>query len=151
MLPRHHRPARAEGPVKTNRSPLRAASLVVALLSGCASAGGTAGVFDIGSVWYKHPTTGEVKECGGGFYPGVQIRRYNCGKQRIAEGFIEVEKCKAVRPGTLCVTDAEVERTERGDGSSVADRLQELKRLHEQRLITDEEYETKRRQILDRM
>ena len=49
---------------------------------GCGSAGGTAGVLDIGSVWYKHPTTGDVKECGGGFYPGVQIRRYYCGKQR---------------------------------------------------------------------
>jgi Short C-terminal domain len=35
--------------------------------------------------------------------------------------------------------------------SSVADRLQELKRLHDQRLITDEEYEAKRRQILDEM
>jgi hypothetical protein len=41
-------------------------------LSGCASAGGTAGIFDSGSVWYKHPTTGDVKECGGGVYPGVQ-------------------------------------------------------------------------------
>ncbi len=39
------------------------------LLGGCASAGGTAGVFDSGSVWYKHPTIGDVKECGGGFYP----------------------------------------------------------------------------------
>jgi len=82
--------------------PARRASLVVVLLLvGCASAGGTAGNFDIGSVWYKHPTTGEVKECGGGFYPGVQIRRYNCGKRRLAEGLVEVEKCKAVRPGTL--------------------------------------------------
>jgi hypothetical protein len=35
--------------------------------------------------------------------------------------------------------------------SSVADRLQELKRLHDQRLITDEEYEAKRRQILNEM
>ena len=35
--------------------------------------------------------------------------------------------------------------------SNVADRLQELKRLLDQRLITDEEYEAKRRQILDRM
>jgi hypothetical protein len=47
------------------------------LLPGCASAGGTAGVFDIGSIRYKHPTAGDVKECGGGFSPGVQIRR--CG------------------------------------------------------------------------
>ena len=129
---------------------LGVASLVVVLLSGCASAGGTAGIFDIGSVWYKHPTTGEVKECGGGFYPGVQIRRYNCGKRRLAEGYVEVEKCKVAQPGRLCVTDEEVEgSTTRG--SSVADRLQELKRLHDQRLITDEEYEAKRPQILDRM
>ena len=33
--------------------------------------------------------------------------------------------------------------------SSVADRFQNLKRLHDQHLITDEEYEAKRRQILD--
>ena len=26
-----------------------------------------------------------MKECGGGFYPGVQIRRYNCGKSLLAE------------------------------------------------------------------
>jgi hypothetical protein len=65
---------------------------------GCASAGGTAGVFDVGSVWYKHPTTGDVKECGGGFYPGVQIRRYNCGKRRLDEGYAEVEKCKGPSP-----------------------------------------------------
>jgi hypothetical protein len=44
---------------------------VVVLLAGCASAGGTAGVLDIGSVWYKRPTTSDVKECGGGFYAGV--------------------------------------------------------------------------------
>jgi len=64
-----------------------------ALLTGCASAGGTAGIFDSGSVWYKHSTTGDVKECGGGFYPGVQIRRYNCGKSLQAQGYAEVEKC----------------------------------------------------------
>jgi len=23
----------------------------------------------IGTVWYEHPTTADVKECGGGFYP----------------------------------------------------------------------------------
>jgi hypothetical protein len=78
-------------------------------LCGCASAGGTAGVMDFSSVWYKHPTTGDVKECGGGFYPGVQIRRYNCGKRHLADGYVEVEKCKEVPPGTLCVTAAEIE------------------------------------------
>jgi hypothetical protein len=91
------------------------------LIGGCASAGGTAGVFDSGSVWYKHPTTGDVKECGGGFYPGVQIRRYNCGKRYLAEGHVEVEKCKEVRPGTLCVTDTEryaAEAAEKGQPSS---------------------------------
>lgn len=41
--------------------------VLAVLLFGCASAGGTAGIFDIGSVYYKHPTTGEVRECGGGF------------------------------------------------------------------------------------
>jgi hypothetical protein len=46
----------------------RALALIfVVLISGCASAGGTAGILDIGSVWYKHPTTGDVKECGDGF------------------------------------------------------------------------------------
>jgi hypothetical protein len=91
------------------------------LLGGCASAGGTAGVFNSGSVWYKHPTTGDVKECGGGFYPGVQIRRYNCGKRYLAEGYVEVEKCKEVPPGTLCVTDTEryaAEAAEKGQPSS---------------------------------
>ncbi len=63
---------------------------------------------------------------------------------------MEVEKRKVAKPGTLCVTDAEVEGSEKR-GSSVADQLQELKRLHDQRLITDEEYEAKRRQILDKM
>jgi hypothetical protein len=124
----------------------------VVLLSGCASAGGTAGIFDSGSVWYKHPTTGDVKECGGGFYPGVQIRRRSCGEHLLAEGYAEVEKCKVAQPGALCVTDAEIERSEHPGGSSTtAGRLEELKRLHDQRLITDEEYEAKRRQILDRL
>jgi hypothetical protein len=89
----------------------------IALLGGCASAGSTAGIFDSGSVWYKHPVTSDVKECGGGFYPGVQIRRYNCGKRLLAEGYIEVEKCKKAATGTACVTDAEIrtaEATEQG-------------------------------------
>jgi hypothetical protein len=125
----------------------------VVVLGGCASAGGTAGVFDVGSVWYKHPTTGDVKECGGGFYPGVQIRRYNCGKRRLEEGYAEVEKCKVAEAGALCVTDAEIQRAEQLErfGASPADRLQELKKAHDQGLITDAEYETKRRQILDGM
>jgi hypothetical protein len=124
---------------------------VLVLLAGCGSAGGTAGIFDVGSVWYKHPTTGDVKECGGGFYPGVQIRRYNCGKRRLDEGYAEVEKCKVAQPGALCVTDAEIERAERLErsGATASDRLQELKKAHEQGLITDQEYETKRRQIVD--
>jgi hypothetical protein len=91
-----------------------------ALVSGCASAGGTAGSSDLGSVWYKHPVTGDVKECGGGFYPGVQIRRYNCGKRYLAEGYLEVQKCKEVRAGTPCVTDAErraAEAAERGEAA----------------------------------
>jgi hypothetical protein len=83
-----------------------------ALLGGCASAGGTAGIFDSGSVWYKHPTTADVKECGGGFYPGVQIRRYNCGKGLLAQGYVEVEKCKEVPSGTACVTDTEIRAAE---------------------------------------
>ena len=122
------------------------------LLGGCASAGGTAGVFDSGSVWYKHPATGDVKECGGGFYPGVQIRRRSCGKQLLGAGYAEVQKCKVAPPGALCVTEIEIERAEHPGGSSApAGRLEELKRLHDQRLITDEEYEVKRRQILDRL
>ena len=37
----------------------RGALLVILLGThgGCASAGGTAGIFDIGSVWYKHPVS----------------------------------------------------------------------------------------------
>jgi len=93
---------------------VRAWSLIAVLLfvAGCASAGGTAGIFDSGSVWYKHPTTGDVKECGGGAYPGVQIRRYNCGKRRIEKGYVEVEKCRVAKPGALCVTDAEIREAE---------------------------------------
>jgi hypothetical protein len=83
-----------------------------ALLGGCASAGGTAGIFDSGSVWYKHPRTGDVKECGGGFYPGVQIRRYNCGKAMQAQGYVEVEKCAKAPAGAPCVTDAEIRAAE---------------------------------------
>jgi hypothetical protein len=86
--------------------------VAAALLTGCASAGGTAGIFDTGSVWYKHPTTADVKECGGGFYPGVQIRRNNCGKALLAQGYVEVEKCKVVSVGTACVTDAEIQAAE---------------------------------------
>jgi hypothetical protein len=83
-----------------------------ALLAGCASAGGTAGIFDTGSVWYKHPTTGDVKECGGGFYPGAQIRRYNCGKGLQTWGYVEVEKCAKVPAHTECVTDGEISAAE---------------------------------------
>jgi hypothetical protein len=36
-------------------------------------------------------------------------------------------------------------------GPTSTDRLRELKRLHDERLITDEEYESKRRQVLDRI
>ena len=82
-----------------------------ALFGGCASAGGTAGIFDSGSVWYKHPTTGDVKECGGGFYPGVQIRRYNCGKSLQAQGYVEVEKCAKASANAACVTAMSVDRT----------------------------------------
>jgi hypothetical protein len=70
------------------------------------------GVFDSGSVWYKHLGTGEVKECGGGVYPGVQIRRRACGKTLIGVGYTEVEKCKAAAAGSACVTDDEIARAE---------------------------------------
>jgi hypothetical protein len=40
-----------------------------------------------------------VKECGGGFYPGVQIRRHACGKALIASG-------------APCVTDDEIAQAE---------------------------------------
>ncbi len=91
---------------------LRLSIASVALLTGCASAGGTAGIFDSGSVWYKHPTTSDVKECGGGFYPGVQIRRYNCGKGLQAQGYVEVEKCAKAAASAPCVTDAEIRAAE---------------------------------------
>jgi hypothetical protein len=89
-----------------------AASIGALLTAGCASAGGTAGIFDTGSVWYKHPTTGDVKECGGGVYPEVQIRRRGCGKAFIAADYREVEKCKVTDAGALCVTDEEIARAE---------------------------------------
>jgi len=91
---------------------LVALSMAALLTAACGSAGGTAGPLDIGSVWYKHPTTGDVKECGGGFYPGVQIRRHSCGKALIAVGYREVEKCPVAAPGALCVTEEEMARAE---------------------------------------
>lgn len=94
---------------------LRVSLVSAALLGGCASAGGTAGIFDSGSVWYKHATTGDVKECGGGFYPGVQIRRYNCGKGLQAQGCVEVEKCAKAPARAPCVTDAEIRAAEAGE------------------------------------
>jgi len=56
--------------------------------------------------------TGDVKECGGGFYAGVQIRRQACGKAFLAVGYQEVEKCKVAASGTLCVTEEEMARAE---------------------------------------
>lgn len=91
---------------------MRLLALLSLLIAGCASAGGTAGIFDTGSVWYKHPTTADVKECGGGVYPGVQIRRQACGKAFIAAGYQEVEKCKVAAAGAPCVTDEEIARAE---------------------------------------
>jgi hypothetical protein len=99
-------------------SPLVSIAFLALGVTACASAGGTAGVFDIGSVWYKHPTTGDVKECGGGFYPGVQIRRYNCGQKYLEQGYVEVENCGQVPQGELCISNAEkrkAEAAERGE------------------------------------
>ena len=91
-------------------------ALIVVVLglvgTGCASAGGTAGIFDVGSVWYKHPVTGDVKECGGGVYPGVQIRRRSCGEAFIAAGYQEVVKCAAAPAGAPCVTPEDIARAE---------------------------------------
>ena len=42
-------------------------------------------------------------------------------------------------------------RSPSSTGSRVADRLRELKTPREQGLITEDEYDTKRRQILDRL
>jgi len=89
--------------------------LALALLTGCASAGGTAHILDLSSVYYKHPTTSDVKECGGGFYPGVQIRRYFCGRRWLDEGYVEVEKCKAAAPGALCLSAEEHRRLDKED------------------------------------
>jgi hypothetical protein len=91
---------------------MRLLALLGLLVAGCASAGGTAGIFDSGSVWYKHPGTGDVKECGGGVYAGVQIRRRACGKPLINVGYTEVEKCKVGAAGASCVTDEEIARAE---------------------------------------
>jgi len=91
---------------------MRLLVLLSLLAAGCASAGGTAGIFDSGSVWYKHPTSGDVKECGGGAYPGVQIRRRACGKALIGVGYQEVEKCKVAAAGAPCVTPEEIARAE---------------------------------------
>jgi hypothetical protein len=91
---------------------MRLLVLLSLFVGGCASAGGTAGIFDSGSVWYKHPTTGDVKECGGGVYPGAQIRRRACGKALIGVGYQEIEKCKIAAAGTPCVTEEEMARAE---------------------------------------
>lgn len=53
-----------------------------------------------------------MKECGGGVYPGVQIRRRACGKAFIAVGYQEVEKCRVAATGEPCVTDDEIARAE---------------------------------------
>jgi hypothetical protein len=58
------------------------------------------------------PDEGRVKECGGGVYPGVQIRRRACGKALIGVGYTEVEKCKVAAAGAPCVTDDEIARAE---------------------------------------
>lgn len=87
---------------------LRASVVTATLLGGCASAGGTAVIFDTGSAWYKHPRFEDVKECPGGF-PGLQIRRYNCGKALQAQGYTEVEKCAKTPFGAPCVTDSEIQ------------------------------------------
>src|SRR5713226_5549572 len=92
--------------------PVQALLALTMLLTGCASAGGTRNIFSYGSAWYKHPTTGDVKECSGGFYPGVQIRRYGCGKGYLEQGYVEVENCAQVSAGTLCITDAEKRQAE---------------------------------------
>jgi len=105
MCPRHRGPARAEGEVK--RHSVGAWLTATALLGGCASAGGTAGIFDTGSVWYKHPTTENVKECSG-FSPGAQMRQDNCGQALQAQGYVEVEKCAKAPAYTECVTDGEI-------------------------------------------
>lgn len=92
----------------------RAIAVASALwLAGCASAGGTRNVFSLASAWYKHPSTGEVLECGGGAYPGVQIRRYNCGKRLIDAGYAEVEKCEENGGRQPCVTREERDEAER--------------------------------------
>jgi hypothetical protein len=124
-----------------------ALAAVLLVLGGCSS------------VYFKHPDTGAVAECEPSrwfgpttwwsVFPGqMYIHQYLCEKKWKEQGYVEVEKCKDVPPGTLCVS-----KDERREGSdtSVADQLRELKALHDQRLITDEEYEAKRRQILDRM
>jgi hypothetical protein len=92
--------------------PVQALLALTMLLTGCASAGGTRNIFNYGSAWYKNPTTGDVKECGGGFYPGVNIRRYGCGKGYLEQGYVEVENCAQVSAGTLCITDAEKRQAE---------------------------------------
>lgn len=63
---------------------------------------------------YRDAARGPRRACvgGGGFYPGVQIRRHSCGKAHIAVGYQEVEKCKVAAAGTPCVTDEEIARAE---------------------------------------
>ena len=53
-----------------------------------------------------------MNKCGGGVYPGVQIRRRGCGKALISVGYQEVEKCKVAPAGAPCVTDEESARAE---------------------------------------
>lgn len=77
--------------------------VMAALLTGCGSAGGTAGPLDISSVWYKHPTTGDVKECGARVLPGLTDPPLQLREVWQEKGYTEVEKCKAARSwGPLC-------------------------------------------------
>jgi len=64
------------------------------------------------SIYYKHPETGTVAECEPELwknaYPGAMyVKRYQCGKRLEEQGYVEVEKCKDVPSGTLCISKKE--------------------------------------------
>ncbi len=70
------------------------------------------------SVYLKHPETGAVAECEPSrwflpttwwsLFPGqMYVHQYLCEKKWKEQGYVEVEKCKDVPSGTLCISKKE--------------------------------------------
>jgi hypothetical protein len=85
---------------------LMALVLGALMLGGCSSA------------YFKHPETGAVAECEPSrwfwpttwwsVFPGqMYVHQYLCETKWKEQGYVEVEKCKDVPPGTPCVSKKE--------------------------------------------